>query len=125
MPSASPKTSQTDQKAWRKKISEARGLKWLKATAEGRSDAQTNPSMLRLARLKMKRMRQVELAKHLGISESTLGQIERGHRQVKLDVAKDIALQLGVPIERLFRKSNLKKNPTKAKFIAIMAKPQI
>ncbi len=114
--STGPKTK-AKGKTWHQKIAANRGKSWLDATREGRLDAIRNPSLLRLVRTK-KGMLQSELAKALKMSESTLGQIERGKRPVKRSLASTIANHLGMTSTKLFK-------PVGNKFVALIQKSTI
>lgn len=103
--------------AWHAKIAKNRGDKWKENFMAGRMDAQLNPTVLRLARLKLN-VHQEDIAKRLDLSESTYGSIERAKRLVKDDDAQKISKVLKQPVEKLFRRKG-------KKFIAAHAKPGI
>jgi DNA-binding XRE family transcriptional regulator len=127
MSAASPLSSKSGNKNnWHRKIASNRGSSWHKNMLLGRREAVLNPSNIRLARLK-KNIHQAEIAKRLDMSESTFGAIERGKRPVKSAVAKEIANQLGMPLEKVFRsitRVNPRK-PEKTKYLAVIQKSVI
>ena len=94
------------------KIAKNRGVGWRKKMIEGKRDAQLNPSIMRLARLK-KGLAQGALAKEIATSLGSFGEIERGRRLVKKPVAMTLAKLLGIPLEKLFKVTQ------KDKFVAI------
>lgn len=97
---------------WNKKISGKRGKTWIENMIKGRRDAITNPSNIRLVRLK-EGLQQEAVAKKAGMSIATFGGIERGKRPVKEERARRIASVLRKPLDKLFKKT------PKNKFIAI------
>lgn len=126
MPSSSQTSSKSAKPKWHQKIATARGSSWHKNMLIGRREAVLNPSNVRLARLK-KNVHQSAIAKHLDMSESTFGAIERAKRPVKAELAKQISSHLGMPIEKLFRQVT-RRNPSKpenTKFLAIIQKSLI
>lgn len=102
---------------WHKKIAMNRGTQWKKNVAAGKLDAATNPTALRIARLK-KSIHQEKLAKDHKLAQSTYGAIERAKRTVNKDVAKKIASAVGYPVLKLFK-------PQGEKMIAIKARQSI
>lgn len=50
---------------------------------------------------KLKNITQRELANRLSISLASLGEIERGHREVEAKVIREIAEMIGVSVEEL------------------------
>lgn len=92
---------------WHKKIAANRGESWKENFMQGRRDAVLNPSLIRLQRVK-KSLDQSDIAKSLGVSESTFGAIERGKRLVKQDVALKISSKLGVSVSKLFKSTGKK-----------------
>jgi ribosome-binding protein aMBF1 (putative translation factor) len=103
-------------RTWGPKIADARGAKWHKNMLAGKRDAQLNPSLIRLARLK-KGIAQSELAKKMVTSLGSFGEIERGRRLVKEVKAQTLAKALGLPLEKIFKlASGTKSNK---KFVAI------
>lgn len=77
------------------KVAKNRGKEWAKKLAQGKYDAQFNPTKIRVERLK-KGFNQAIIAKKLGISLATYGSIERGKRQVSPQKAAKIANVLNI-----------------------------
>ncbi len=110
-------TTKSNSKDYFKKIAINRGGKgssWHKNMLAGRRDAQLNPSLIRLARLR-RQLHQSVIANRLNLSESTYGAVERGKRLVDEVTARKTSDLLGVPMTKLF-KSNGKK------FVAVIPK---
>jgi ribosome-binding protein aMBF1 (putative translation factor) len=103
-------------RTWGPKIADARGAKWHKNMLAGKRDAQLNPSLIRLARLK-KGIAQSELAKKMVTSLGSFGEIERGRRLVKEAKAQILAKALGLPLDKIFKIASGSK--TNKKFVAI------
>ena len=106
--------SATSGKEYFKTIARNRGASWHRNMLAGRRDAQLNPSVIRLARLR-KQLHQSIVAKKLVLSESTYGAIERGKRPVDKETASKISGILGVSAEKLFKS-------TGKKFVAVIPK---
>lgn len=67
----------------------------------GRLNAITNPTQIRLARIK-KGLTQTDVAKEIGLTYATYGAIEAGRRKMKEERAKRISDLLGLNIRRAF-----------------------
>lgn len=113
---SSPKPDQSVSRF--EKIAKNRGDEWRKKARAGRLEAKLKPSFIRLARLQ-KAFQQEDVAKKLGMSESTFGAVERAKRMVKADVAEQIAKLLSQPQNKLF------KQAAKGKFVALVFSPKI
>ena len=105
------------------KIAENRGSKWRERLVAGRIEAQLNPSVMKIARLRA-RIDQASFAEKLAIEPSTYGAIERGKQRVRPSRAKAIAKLLRMPIDKLFEQTKCKNSP-KPKYIAIVRKQQL
>lgn len=110
-------TTKSEDKSYFKTIAQNRGEKWRKNMLQGRRDAQLNPSVLRLARLR-KPLHQSMISEKLGMSTSSFGAVERGKRRVDLDTAKKIARLVAVPMSKLFKS-------TGKKFVAVIQKQEL
>lgn len=86
---------------WNQKVAQNRGKDWKKKLLTGRLQAQTNPTRLKLARVK-KGLSQGSVAKEIGVTYATYGAIENAHRPVSEERAKKIAQQLGVSFSGAF-----------------------
>ena len=109
-------------KTHHKKIAESRGSKWKENLSIGKRDSMLNPSVMKIARLKLG-LNQTVIAKKIDVSPSTFGSIERGRQPVKLASAKEISKVLRVPFDRLFKVSSGSKN--RKKFLAIIQKQTV
>lgn len=85
------------------KVVENRGEIWKSKLKEGRLDAQLNPTLLKVKRVKAQ-IAQDEMSKLLGLSRSTYGAIERAKRLVSEKRAAQIADKLKFQKDSLFRK---------------------
>jgi len=103
--SKSTKSKSAGLKTRHQKIAESRGAAWAKAIVAGRMDAVVNPTELRIARLS-KRLKQEQLAKTIGLTESSYGEIERGRRQVSKETANKISKALGQSLTHLFKQKD-------------------
>lgn len=103
-----------------KKVAASRGEKWKKKLSTGRMDAENNPSYIRIMRRK-KLLKQEQVAKQVGIKESSFGAIERGFRPVKKEAALKIAKVLEMPMNRIFKPDPHHKN----KFVAVIRREVI
>lgn len=110
--------------SWHQKIAEARGEKWKKSLSAGKLDAQLNPSLLKLARLRLK-IDQNTLAEKLDVSPSTYGSIERGLQQVKRSRAQEICKMLKSPLEKVFKRVASPDKTTAKKYVAITQKRDV
>lgn len=92
---------------WNKEVAAKRGKDWTKKMVEGKLAHQLKPSALRLARLKAS-LNQEEVAKKNDLSSSTYGEVERGKRRVRPELADRIAKSVGKKTLDLFEKKGLK-----------------
>lgn len=111
-------------KDWHRKIADSRGDEWRKNLVEGRRDSQLNPSIIKLARLKLG-IDQSSIAKQLDVSVSTFGAIERGHQKVKTDTARVISKILRQSVDKLFRPAAASKNSNRKKYVAVKQQPSL
>jgi ribosome-binding protein aMBF1 (putative translation factor) len=106
----STKVSAKPTKDWHHKIAASRkkNANWKKNIVLGRRDAQINPSVIRLLRLK-RGIQQSDIATKLKISESSFGAIERGRAQVNKELASQIAKILASSPQAMFKQGKKKK----------------
>lgn len=86
---------------WHQKIAANRGERWKSRVVAGRREAILKPSALKLARLE-KNLSQEPVAKHISMSKSVFGSVERGRRAVSPELARRIALFLDKRMQDLF-----------------------
>lgn len=84
-----------------RKIAKIRGAKWREALTKGRLEAGLHPSKMKIARVQSGKSQEL-LSQELKISMSTLWQIERGKRLVRMERAKRIASIIGAPVNSIF-----------------------
>lgn len=108
---------------WHKKIAKNRGSQWRKNLVLGRRDSQLNPSLIKLARLKLG-IDQSLIAEKLDVSVSTFGAIERGKQMVKLAKAREIAKILKMSVDKLF-KQTASSNSERKKYVAVIQKQTV
>lgn len=49
-----------------------------------------------------KQIKQETLAKKVGLSKSEISRIENGKREIKVDMLREIALAIGIPVSSLY-----------------------
>lgn len=90
-------------RAGNRKIGEKRGSQWVENLKNGRRESMLSPSRIRLIRLK-RGLSQEEVAKALGLTESTYQAIERGKRMVDFERANQVAAYFKGITRNLFSK---------------------
>lgn len=91
-----------DYSAHNKKIAKLRGEKWRASLKLKKLEASETPTLIRQKRV-LKDLSQTQFAKKLGIKNlTTYARIERGEASVDQNLAKKIALHLGLSVKKSF-----------------------
>jgi len=91
-----------------KEVARKRGAEWREKLKKGRLEAQMFPSKLKIARVD-KMMSQTEVARLVGLTTGTYGQIERGKRHINAELVPLIAKLLRVQPRQLFQRDSTGK----------------
>lgn len=103
---------------WNDKVAKSRNKnKWKKRIMEGKSEVPMHPTLLRQRRVQNGDS-QADLAAKLGLTTTTFGDMERGKRPVKKEVAEKIAQLIGSSVHFLFNEHEKSKNKVVAKKVA-------
>lgn len=98
---------------WNSKVAKNRGSKWQKNLLSGRLEAQMNPTLIRVTRIK-RDFTQQDMAKKLGVTNTTYGAIESGKRTVKKEIAEKICKILDLNSTQVFESTKSKSGRVKA-----------